>query len=110
MKKRLLLVLLLCPLFFTCKKWDTHTVQYAISGSGKYNISYVDGHGKTKTVTDADSVWAAVFPSDNGGMLLKLNAVSQDGRPTSGKIIIDLQEAAKQYAPGGSISISAKLP
>jgi hypothetical protein len=97
---------------FSCKKNgnNMHTIKYTIQGTGTANVTYVDQGENVQTVNNADANWTVGFSSDSHGLVLKLTAISNDGTPVLGKILIDGKESVQSNGTDSNITIATALP
>jgi hypothetical protein len=112
MKKTLiysLLILLSVFEFSSCKKNNSHLVNYTTQGSPT-TITYTDQNGNTQTVNNPASNWTLSFSTTDNGMTVKLTAVDSKGGNVGGKIYIDANQSAQSNGTSSSISISAIVP
>jgi ABC-type Fe3+-hydroxamate transport system substrate-binding protein len=104
-----LLILLSVFAFSSCKKSNSHLVNYTTQGSAT-TITYTDQNGNTQTVTNPPSNWTLSFTTTDNGMTVKLTAVDSAGGNVGGKIYIDSNQSAQSNGSASSISISAIVP
>lgn len=104
-----LLILLSVFTFSSCKKSNSHIVNYTTQGSPT-TITYTDQNGNTQTVTNPASNWTLSFTTTDNGMTVKLTAVDAAGGNVGGKIYIDANQSAQSNGNSSSISISAIVP